>query len=66
MTLKEKTHYEELFKSECFDRASEIDPNEELHWWDSLVIGWAIGKGLSPKEALEFASYLHTVNFKVG
>lgn len=46
----------ELFKSEIINRANEIDPSSEQDWF-SLSLGWAIGKGYSPKEAWEFSIY---------
>ena len=52
--------YQELidqFKTEVDDRAEEVDPNMECYWQD-LTIGWAIGKGLSPKDARDFARYI--------
>lgn len=42
------------FKEECLDRASRIG---EVDWF-SLTVGWAIGRGLSPSEATEFAQKL--------
>ena len=45
------------FKVEVDDLGDEIDPNYEYHW-ESLIIGWSLGKGLSPDDANEFASYI--------
>ena len=46
-----------LFKTECHDRATEIDPySEEI--WSSLTLGWAIGRGLSPEDARAFANHI--------
>jgi hypothetical protein len=47
----------QLFKTECSDRASEIDPNNEFHWLH-LTIGWAIAKGLNPEAAYDFARHI--------
>jgi hypothetical protein len=47
----------ELFKAECHDRATEIDPDSE-EVWSSLTLGWAIAKGLSPEEARDFAIHI--------
>ena len=45
------------FKQEVHDRAKEIDPDNQEDW-HSLVLGWAIGKGLGPEEAHEFSLYI--------
>jgi hypothetical protein len=45
------------FKNEVNDRAMKIDPNQEYDWL-SLTIGWALAKGLNPKPAREFATYI--------
>jgi len=47
----------ELLKKEVDDKSKEIDPNNEFDWY-SLVIGWAIAKGLSPEEAIEFSTHI--------
>ncbi len=47
----------ELFKTECHDRASQVDPDNS-HDWHSLTLGWAIAKGLSPDDAHDFARYI--------
>ena len=47
----------DLFKTECYDRALEIDPNNILDWF-SLTIGWAISKGLSTIDANDFAIHV--------
>lgn len=57
-----KTSSEELitlFVEECFSKAEEINPDNEL-CWASLVLGWALAKCMSPKEANTFA--LHVLN----
>jgi hypothetical protein len=47
----------ELFKTECHDRASQIDPDNSQDW-KSLTLGWAIAKGLSPDDAWDFALHI--------
>lgn len=47
----------ELFRKEVHDRGELIDPEDELDWL-ALTFGWALGRGLSPKEAREFAIYI--------
>lgn len=47
----------DLFKTECHDRAEEIDESNEQDWF-SLTLGWAIAKGLSPDEAHKFALHI--------
>jgi len=46
-----------LFKTECHYCSEEIDEYNEEDW-RSLTIGWAIAKGLSPKEARDFARHI--------
>jgi len=45
------------FKSEVSDRSKEVDAEDEYDWL-SLTVGWALAKGLSPKEAAAFALYI--------
>ena len=52
-----KTQLTELLKKEVDDKSKEIDPDNEYDWL-SLVIGWAIAKGLSPEEAIEFSYHI--------
>jgi hypothetical protein len=33
--------------------SDEIDPSEQYHW-DSLILGWALAKGLSTDDAIDF------------
>jgi hypothetical protein len=54
---KLKSTLTDIFKHEIHDRAMEIDP-EQSHDWRSLVYGWTLSKGLSPKDASEFANYI--------
>jgi hypothetical protein len=42
-------------KEELFDRSAEIDPNDE-HLWTSMIIGWAIGKGMPIEIAKKLAN----------
>ena len=44
-----------LFKVEILDQDKAIDP-EETYEWETLVYGWALGKGLTPQEALKYAN----------
>jgi hypothetical protein len=46
-----------LYKKEIDDRASIIDCSNEQNWF-SLILGWAIAKGLDPDDAYNFASYI--------
>ena len=48
---------EQMFKTEVDDRAEAIDESQSLDWY-SLTLGWAIGKGLEPDEAHDFACYI--------
>jgi len=57
MTAKDKTKFEKLFETEVHNRGGEIDPDNELDWY-ALTIGWAVGKGLTPKEAVDFSLYI--------
>lgn len=45
------------FKTEISDRAVLIDPDQEEDW-KSLTLGWAIAKGLTPKQAQDFALHI--------
>lgn len=47
----------EQFKKEVSDHATEVDPESEEDW-HSLTIGWAIAKGLSPRNARTFAGHV--------
>jgi hypothetical protein len=42
------------WKQSVVDKAQRVDPSSE-YIWEGVAVGWAIGKGLSPKEAHEFA-----------
>jgi len=57
MNKKVNKQLSDLFKTECYDRALEIDPNNILDWF-SLTVGWAISKGLSAKDANDFAIHV--------
>lgn len=45
------------FKVEVSDKANAIDPSQEEDW-KSLTLGWALGKGLDPQTAMEFAIHI--------
>lgn len=45
----------DVYLDEVYDKAEEIDPSESQDWY-SLALGWAIGKGLEPEAAHEFAN----------
>ena len=47
----------EPFKTECYNRAGEIDAENSQDWY-SLTLGWAIAKGLSPADAQDFATHI--------
>jgi hypothetical protein len=47
----------DLFKAEVSDRSNQVDP-EDMEDWHSLVLGWAIAKGMDPEKAREFATYV--------
>jgi hypothetical protein len=57
MTKPELSAYQSLFEVEVHNRASEVDPDNEQDWF-SLTLGWAIGKGLKPEDAHEFALHI--------
>jgi hypothetical protein len=40
------------------DRADVIDPQEERQWRD-LSYGWALGRGLTPKQAEDFSLFVY-------
>ena len=42
-----------LWKKEVWDKAEEIDPNDEFYWY-SLATGWAIAHGMKIEDAIEF------------
>jgi hypothetical protein len=52
-----KEELTKTFQKEVSDRSLEIDPNGEEDWY-SLTIGWAIAKGLSVEDSLQFAVYI--------
>jgi len=57
MTMKDKVKFKKIFQVEVHDDSNNIDPENELEWY-SLTVGWAIGKGIKPKDAHGFASYI--------
>jgi hypothetical protein len=48
--LKKHTAIILLLKPELTDRVNEIDPQKKLDW-DSLILGWALGKGIPLADA---------------
>lgn len=46
------------FVEEVDERAEDIDPDDQEDW-SSLIIGWAIAKGLKPEAARTFCDYIH-------
>ena len=57
MNIERQRELTAQFKEESSDRASEIDPENGLHWFD-LTVGWAIAKGLNGEEAHKFAQHI--------
>lgn len=54
------TNIDELlieYKTNVCQKVEEVDP-EFQHDWYSLCLGWAIGKGLKPSDAHEFAGHV--------
>jgi hypothetical protein len=47
----------EKFRLEVYNRAGLLDPNNDLCWY-SLTVGFALGNGLSPDAAHEFATHI--------
>ena len=45
------------YKKEIDARLDEINTPDTLDWY-SLTIGWAIAKGLTPRDASEFMEYI--------
>lgn len=52
-----RSHLEDSFKADVHDKAAEVDPENEMHW-GHLTIGYALGKGLSPVDAQDFARHI--------
>lgn len=42
------------FKREICQNASRVDPCDDFHW-KSLAVGYFLGKGFSPEEAIELS-----------
>ena len=57
ITPAELEKYIAMFKVEVDDLAKVIDPTNELDWY-SLVIGWALAKGMGPENAERFSAYI--------
>lgn len=47
----------ELYRKECHLRKLSFDLDDSLDWF-SLTVGWAIARGLEPKEAWNFAIHI--------
>lgn len=47
----------EEWATKVYVHHEEIDPDGEHHW-GSIVLGWALAKGLTPSQALYFASHV--------
>jgi hypothetical protein len=45
------------YQTEIWNREKEIDRHSEEDW-SSMTLGWAIAKGLAPKEAKKFKLYV--------
>lgn len=59
LTNAERDRLHDEFKTQVFDNAGLIDPDEEEDW-HSLAIGWLLAKGFTPSEALRFVAVLPT------
>jgi len=57
MTKELLKQIEEEFKKELVDKFFQIDPEDLLDWY-SLTIGWAIGKGYKPSDAIDIAVHI--------
>jgi hypothetical protein len=47
----------EQFRFEVFERMVEVNSGDEEDWY-SLTLGWALGKGLEPTDAHDFARFV--------
>lgn len=45
------------FRTEVWTKSNEIDPGDERDW-RSLTLGWALGRGMNPKDADSFSRYI--------
>jgi len=45
-------------KKDVLNQAHLVDPNNESRWGD-LAMGYALGKGLDPDQAVDFELFLH-------
>lgn len=48
---------DKIFRTEVHEHSEEIDPGYELSW-RSVIIGWALGKGLDAEAARIFADHI--------
>lgn len=55
MTKKEVI---EAWEKEICQKANEVDEANEFHW-ESLFVGFAIGKGLPIEEAIDYKFYIN-------
>jgi len=47
----------EEWKKDVYDRSNDVDPENKEDWY-SLALGYALGKGKTPKFAIKFASHI--------
>ena len=47
----------DVFRADVYDRRSEIDPLCGEDWY-TIALGWAIGRGMAPMEARDFATFV--------
>lgn len=45
------------WKANVYDKGEQVDPFAEEDW-HSLAVGWALGSGVAPSKAVNFADYL--------
>ena len=57
MTKTRRQQLGSAFRTSYHNRSGEIDPGQKEDWY-SLTLGRALGKGLPPVEAIEFARYI--------
>lgn len=57
MTKFQRQIYTEEFEREVHVKARQVDPSNEQDWY-SITLGWAIAKGMSPRVAHTFATYI--------
>ena len=57
-TKKDAKELSEMFNLEVVDDQDHIDPNNEYHW-ESLAIGWLIGKGVAIEDVEELSHFIY-------